>query len=774
MKRTKEYPLIAMRGKALLPGRVDHLEVSGKAASAALEAAVKGDEMLFLVAQRDPSRLNPEEEDLFEIGTLAVVRQAAKLPQSLIRITIEGKEKLRLVGLRRENGMLIGRGEAVRETSSDPGDPASEAMRRILVEKLKNYGQFNRVFAEKDLPEILNADTLDEVIASAQTAIPWEWETAQRLLECTDPEEKYGLLISELVRELQVSEIRRAFQMKLRERVEKNQKDYILREQIRLAEEELGENGPNAEYTELEKKADALNAPDEVKERIRKEIGRMRAMPGAGQEVAVVRNYVDTMLSLPWNKMTRDSRDLDRAEQILDEDHYGLEKVKERIIEHLAVRILNKNGKSPVICLVGPPGTGKTSIAKSVARALNRKYVRISLGGVRDEAEIRGHRRTYVAAMPGRIAAAMKEAGTANPLMLLDEIDKVSGDHRGDTASALLEVLDGEQNMRFHDHYIEIPIDLSKVFFICTANTTATIPPALLDRMEVIELSSYTDNEKLHIAKEYLVEKQRKENGIPEGAVTFTDGALKKILRNYTREAGVRKTERRISEVYRKCAKKVLKDKNTKIRVDGKRLVSILGKEPYPDGQKIGKPEVGIVHGLAWTSVGGTTLEIEVAVLQGKGAIVLTGKLGDVMRESAQAALTCVRKVAGSYGVRAEFFQKHDLHVHIPEGAVPKDGPSAGITMAAALLSAAAKKKVRPDVCMTGEITLTGRVLPVGGLKEKVLAAKTAEMKTVIVPEKNRPDIGELSSEITGGLEIVYVSRFEEVVKRAFLGEEDE
>lgn len=586
---------------------------------------------------------------------------------------------------------------------------------------------------------------------------------------CTLLSARYETVLQTLLTEMEVYRIKKDFQEKVKADIDKNQKEYILREQMKIIRQELGEDTSLSDADDYQEKAEKLEAEKEVKEKLLKEIGRFRTMPTGSQEANVLRTYIETLLELPWKKMSKDNDDILHAQEVLNEDHYGLEKVKERILEYLAVRSLTKKGTSPIICLVGPPGTGKTSIARSVARALNKKYVRISLGGVRDEAEIRGHRKTYVGAMPGRLAEGLRQAGVSNPLMLLDEIDKVSSDYKGDTSSALLEVLDGEQNVRFRDHYIEVPIDLSQVLFIATANTTQTIPGPLLDRMEVIEVNSYTENEKFHIAKDYLVGKQRERSGLTEEQIVFSDKSLEKIIHNYTREAGVRNLERRIGDVCRKAARGYLEDKkHSRIRITESNLEKYLGKEKITFEDANEEDEVGIVRGLAWTSAGGDTLQIEVNVMPGKGNLLMTGQLGDVMKESAQTALTYVRSICPEYGLADDYFEKHDLHIHIPEGAVPKDGPSAGITMATAMLSAVTGKKVLAKVAMTGEITLRGRVLPIGGLKEKILAAKMAHIKKVLVPEKNRPDIGELSKEITKGLEIIFVKNMEAVVKEAF------
>ena len=642
-------------------------------------------------------------------------------------------------------------------------------MVRIIREKLEEYGTVNLRAAKENLPSLLLINDLSELLDQIAIQLPWDYTVRQNVLECTLLSVRYETVLQTLLTEMEVYRIKKDFQEKVKADIDKNQKEYILREQMKIIRQELGEDTSLSDADDYQEKAEKLEAEKEVKEKLLKEVGRFRTMPTGSQEANVLRTYIETLLELPWKKMSKDNDDILHAQEVLNEDHYGLEKVKERILEYLAVRSLTKKGTSPIICLVGPPGTGKTSIARSVARALNKKYVRISLGGVRDEAEIRGHRKTYVGAMPGRLAEGLRQAGVSNPLMLLDEIDKVSSDYKGDTSSALLEVLDGEQNVRFRDHYIEVPIDLSQVLFIATANTTQTIPGPLLDRMEVIEVNSYTENEKFHIAKDYLVGKQRERSGLTEEQIVFSDKSLEKIIHNYTREAGVRNLERRIGDVCRKAARGYLEDKkHSRIRITESNLEKYLGKEKITFEDANEEDEVGIVRGLAWTSAGGDTLQIEVNVMPGKGNLLMTGQLGDVMKESAQTALTYVRSICPEYGLADDYFEKHDLHIHIPEGAVPKDGPSAGITMATAMLSAVTGKKVLAKVAMTGEITLRGRVLPIGGLKEKILAAKMAHIKKVLVPEKNRPDIGELSKEITKGLEIVFVKNMESVVKEAF------
>lgn len=735
---------------------------------AAVEEAMLANEQVLLVTQRNPEDLDPDADALFEYGTLAGIRQLARLPQDMGRVMVEGVSRARIIALYPGEKMMTAEVEEAPFIKANPSAPASIAMLRVLRDRLKAYAEGNRPFAEKFLNPLLRITDINRLMFRAAADLTWEWSIGQKILDCDTAEELYAVLTEQLTREIEVSSIRREFQAKLRENIDKNQKEYVLREQMKLIEQELGGETPTADADEYRDRCEKLEASDEVKARIMKEIGRLRTMPGGGQEANVIRTYLDTLLELPWDHETKDNPDLDAAEEILEKDHYGLEKVKERVIEYLAVRMLNPGSKGPILCLVGPPGTGKTSIARSVARALGKKYVRISLGGVRDEAEIRGHRKTYVGAMPGRIVDALRQAGSANPLMLLDEVDKVSPEYLGATSSALLEVLDGEQNVRFRDHYVELPIDLSKVLFIATANTMETIPGPLIDRMEIIEISSYTENEKFHIAKDYLVKKQAEANGIPEGRVEFTDEAIMKIIRSYTREAGVRSCERRIGDVYRKCAREILKGRKRKIRITENKVREFLGKEKVRPEDRVKPDQVGIVRGLAWTSAGGATLEIEVNVMPGKGALQLTGRMGDVMKESAMTALSCVRAAAADYGVTQEFFEKNDIHIHIPEGAVPKDGPSAGVTMAVAMLSAAAGRKVRGNLAMTGEITLRGRILPIGGLKEKTLAAKAAGITKILVPEENRADIAELSAEITDGLSIVYIKEFREAVKQAF------
>ena len=737
------------------------------------------------------------------MGTIAMVKQLVKLPGGVIRVMAAGEERAELLSLNADGSYLEGEAEIRATEEENLGQVEKEAMIRIVKEKLEEYGRVDQTAAREILPNLLAITELPELLNQTAVQFPWEYTVKQQVLDQVYLTGQYEQIVSILLTEIEVFQVKKEFQSKVKAAIDKNQKDYILREQMRIIREELGEDNPMSDADELKEKLASLKAGKEVKDRIAKEIERFKGMPGGSQDANVLRTYLETVLELPWDKVTRDNNDLRHAEEILNEDHYGLEKVKERVLEYLAVRILTKKGTSPIICLVGPPGTGKTSIARSVARALGKKYVRISLGGVHDEAEIRGHRKTYVGAMPGRIVEGLKQAGVKNPLMLLDEIDKVSSDYKGDTSSALLEVLDSEQNVKFRDHYVEIPVDLSEALFIATANTTQTIPGPLLDRMEVIEVSSYTENEKFHIGKNYLIPKQMERHGLTKKDLSVSGAALEKIIHNYTREAGVRNLERRIGDICRKAAREILeeqmreksrqKTKSLKaaeiktekadkkagkekaghektIRVTEKNLEKYLGREKIQFEDACETDQVGIVRGLAWTSVGGDTLEIEVNVMPGKGVLQLTGQMGDVMKESAQTALSYVRSAADQYGVKNSYFEKHDIHIHIPEGAVPKDGPSAGITMAAAMMSAVTNRLVSAKTAMTGEVTLRGRVLPIGGLKEKLLAARMAHIEKVLVPAKNRPDVEELSREITKGMEIVFVTSMEEVLREALLG----
>ena len=762
-------PAIALRGTTILPGMIVHFDVSRERSVKAIEAAMLHDQKIFLVTQIDPEVETPDLAGVYRVGTIAYIKQVVKLPQNLLRVLVEGTGRATLVKFEQEFPFIKTEITPVDEEEMQMPEPVMEAMHRSLKELFHRYCMENGKVSKELVAQILNIENIEELVEQIAVNIPLSYQNKQKILEALTLEERYEVLGAILSNEIEIMQIGRDLQKKVKARVDKNQGEYILREQLKLIREELGEDNTADDAEEFKKKLQELQASDEVKEKISKEIERFKNTNTNVSENAVLRGYIETMLSLPWDKKSVDSDDLKEAWKVLQDGHYGLKDVKERVMEFLSVRKLTHKGKSPILCLVGPPGTGKTSIAKSIAEAMHKKYVRICLGGVRDEAEIRGHRKTYVGAMPGRITAALQQAGVSNPLMLLDEIDKTSSDYKGDTSAALLEVLDPEQNSRFLDHYIEVPQDLSEVLFIATANDVQGIPRPLLDRMELIEIAGYTENEKEHIAKEHLIPKQMEENGIEKGKLTIQTAALKKIINNYTKEAGVRNLERTIGQICRKTARLIMEEDKKKVTITSKNLSDFLGKEHFNYLMANKKDEIGISRGLAWTQVGGDTLQIEVNVMPGKGELMLTGQLGDVMKESAQAGITYIRSIASDYKVEPEFFQENDIHVHIPEGAVPKDGPSAGITMATAILSAIIKKPVRADLAMTGEITLRGRVLPIGGLKEKLLAAKYAKIKEVLVPAENKPDIQELDKEITDGLTITFVSSMKEVLNKALV-----
>lgn len=764
----KHIPAVALRGMTILPAMIVHFDISREMSIKAVEQAMLSDQKLFVVTQKDPEVSEPVLDDLYRIGTIVEIKQVIKMPKNILRVLAEGIQRAELVDISDNPEYLDA--DILTFVEEDTMDQnTKEALLRSMKETFERYCSVNGKVSKELISQIMELNDLEKATAQIAMNIPLYYEQKQKVLEAVELKERCELLCSIMENEIQILQIKIEIQEKVKERIDKNQREYIMREQMKLIREELKEDNVN-EADQFEEELKKLKASKEVKEKIQKEIQRYRNIGMNSGESSVIRGYIETLLEMPWDKASKDSKDIERAREILEADHYGLEKVKERILEFLSVRILTKKGDSPILCLVGPPGTGKTSIARSIAKALDKKYVRISLGGVRDEAEIRGHRRTYIGAMPGRIANGIRTAGVKNPLMLLDEIDKLSSDYKGDTASAMLEVLDGEQNVKFRDHYIEIPLDLSEVLFIATANDVQSIPRPLLDRMELIEVTSYTENEKFHIAKEHLWIKQVEKNGLNPEKISITDDALRKVISGYTREAGVRGLERKLGEICRKAARETLEKKKRSVKITEENLEKYLGKVRFTIQTLNDQDEIGIVRGLAWTSVGGDTLQIEVNTMPGRGEFRLTGQLGDVMKESAQAGISYIRSVSEQYHISDEYFRKHDIHIHIPEGAVPKDGPSAGVTMATAMISAITKIPVRADVAMTGEITLRGRVLPIGGLKEKLLAAKNAGMKIVFVPAKNKPDVEEISEEIKKGLDIRYAETMEDILPVALTG----
>lgn len=768
-------PTVALRGMTILPEMIVHFDASRTRSMKAVQQSMQSDmQKIFLVAQKEVGTDEPGQEDIFEIGTVAVVKQVIKMSKNVVRVLVVGESRAKLLKITEMDPAIRADIEIIEENTEDPDEklhenPKAKNLHGLFLEYAMKYGKI-----PKDVvAQIADVKSFRSLINQIASNIPLDYLNLQEILNEDDLDKRYEILAYLIANEIEVLSLKEKIQGKVKEHMDQHQKEFILREQMKVIREELGEDNVSLDAEEFEAATEKLKASKEVKEKLMKEISRFKNIMNHSAENGVVRTYIETMLEMPWDNAVKDHTDLAYAKEILEAEHYGLEQVKERILEFLAVRALTSKGESPILCLVGPPGTGKTSIARSLAKALKKPYTRISLGGVRDEAEIRGHRKTYVGAMPGRIANALKSTGVKNPLILLDEIDKVSNDYKGDTFSALLEVLDSEQNVKFRDHYLEVPIDLSEVLFVTTANSLQTIPRPLLDRMEVIEVTSYTENEKLHIAMKHLLPKQLKKHGLSEMQVKISKGAIWNIIRYYTKEAGVRQLERLIGSICRKAAREILETQKTCIRVTESNLDKFLGQGKYSYQMVNEDDEVGIVRGLAWTSVGGDTLQIEVNIMPGKGEILLTGQLGDVMKESARTGISYIRSIGNHYDIPEDFFEKRDIHIHIPEGAVPKDGPSAGITMATAMISAVTNRKVRADVAMTGEITLRGRVLPIGGLKEKLLAAKSAGIKTVIIPEKNMRDVEEIAAEITRGLEIVPVCNMTEVLETALVHERE-
>ena len=774
MKNKNVIPVVALRGMTLLPGTMVHFEVKRKKSINAVNEAMAGDQILFLVTQKDPDNMEPEEKDLYPVGVIANIKQLMKMPQDILRVVVETRECAYLGKVVEEYGCLYSEPQEFTMDKDGYDKYMLQGMSRVIKDMISKYSYYNPRFSKETVDDLMNIEDVYTLIIQTTNSVPMDYLVKQELISSDSLLGQYEILVGWLRDETEIITVTQDLKAKVKAAVDKNQRDYVMREQIKVLRKELGDDTTGSDADTFEEEVTKLQAADTVKDKIRKEINRYRNIGSNNSEGNVVRGYIESLLELPWDKMSEDNNDISNARKVLDEDHYGLEKIKERIIEFLAVRAFSdKAEQSTIICLVGPPGTGKTSIAKSVARALNKNYQRICLGGVKDEAEIRGHRKTYVGAMPGRVIKALQSAKVKNPLILLDEIDKMASAYKGDPASALLEVLDSEQNSHFVDHYIEIPVDLSEAMFIATANSVDTIPRPLLDRMEVIEVSGYTQNEKMHIAREHLVVKQIKKHGLTRKQFGINDEALSVLISGYTREAGVRTLERNIASLCRKAVTELVEGNRKSVRINEKNLKKYLGRIKYLPDVKNETDQVGIVRGLAWTSVGGDTLEIEVNSMPGKGEVNLTGKLGDVMKESAMTALSFVRSIAPDYKVDKKFFEKNDLHIHVPEGAVPKDGPSAGVTIATAILSAATNTPVRADVAMTGEITLRGRVLPIGGLKEKLLAAKNAGINTVFVPCKNKPDVEEISQEITEGIDIIFVDNETEIISKAFTGASD-